>query len=978
MEAQHRTVIDDLNVEGLITALRSTVSGDVKFDAGSRALYATDGSNYRQPPIGLVIPKSADDVVATIAACRRYRVPLLNRGCGTSLAGQCCNAAVVMDLSIHLNHILEINPEEKWARVEPGVILDNLREAAEEYQLTFAPDPATHTHNTLGGMIGDNSCGVHSMMGGRTADNVIELDIVTYDGLRMTVGATSDEELEAIIAEGKRRGRIYQELKQLVDQHAEEIRRRYPDIPRRVSGHSLDELLPEKGFNIARALVGTESTCVTVLEAKVRLVDSPPYRTLLVLGYPDVYAAGDHVPEIRQFGPLGIEGLDAGLIRDMWRSNLHLGSIPYLPQGRGWLLCEFGGWTKEEAIGTAERAKKTLESSSHSPEMYLYTDREEQNRVWEIRESGLGATAHVPGKKDTWPGWEDSAVPPEHVGDYLRALRYLFDKYGYECDLYGHFGQGCIHTRIDFDLRSRQGIEQYRKFAEEAADLVVSMGGSFSGEHGDGQARGELLPRMFGEELVEAMRRFKRIWDPTWKMNPGKVIDPYRMDENLRLGTDYNPPHLKTEFQLPEDRGDFANFALRCVGVGKCRREKGGTMCPSFMVTREEKHSTRGRARLLFEMVRGDVITNGWREETVKDALELCLACKGCKGECPVNVDMATYKGEFNYHYYKLRPRPLKHYAFGHLDIWSHWASKSPAIVNVLMHSAPLSGLAKWMIGIAPQRQLPRFAHQTFQAWFAKHETPNPIGLPVLLWPDTFNNYWFPEILKSAVQVLEAGGYRVMVPEKKVCCGRPLYDIGMLPRAKRLLKRNLRLLHNEITDGVPFIALEPACGATFIDELVNLFPDEPQAQRLARQTYSFAAFVQENSERFELPSLDSEALLHLHCNHKALQSTEPDVALLKAMGIRASMPTTGCCGMAGSFGFERDKYDLSVACGERVLLPEVRNSRDRLVITDGYSCREQIRQATGRRALHIAEVAQMALQKGISGTASSKSPEPFE
>ncbi len=963
MEAKHRTAVESLNVEGLARELRSTVSGDVRFDAGSRALYATDGSNYRQPPIGLVIPKTPEDVAATITACRRYGAPLLNRGCGTSLAGQCCNVAVVMDLSIHLNHILEINPEEKWARVQPGVILDNLREAAEAHNLTFAPDPATHNHNTLGGMIGNNSCGVHSMMGGRTADNILELEIITYDGLRMKVGPTSDEELEAIMAGGGRRGKIYRELKALRDQHADQIRKRYPDIPRRVSGYNLDDLLPEKGFNVARALVGTESTCVTVLEATVRLVDSPPHRTLLVLGYPDVYAAGDHIPDIRRFEPLGLEGLDKGLIQDMRRSNLHLGAIPYLPDGEGWLLCEFGGWTSEEAKATAERAMSALRKSRQPPHMCLYTDIEDQSRVWEIRESGLGATAHVPGKKDTWPGWEDSAVPPERVGEYLRKLRKLFDKYGYECDLYGHFGQGCIHTRIDFDLRSREGIETYRKFAQEAADLVSAMGGSFSGEHGDGQSRGELLPRMYGDELVDAMRRFKRIWDPEWKMNPGKVIDPYRLDENLRLGTDYNPPHLRTQFQLPDDKGDFANAALRCVGVGKCRREKGGTMCPSFMVTREEKHSTRGRARLLFEMVKGEVITGGWREEAVKDALELCLACKGCKGDCPVNVDMATYKGEFNYHYYKLRRRPIRHYAFGLLDIWARWASKAPRTVNTLTHSGPLSGLAKRIIGIAPQRELPRFAHQTFQAWFQRHETPNPDGPPVLLWPDTFNNYWFPEILKAAVEVMESGGYRVKVPQKKVCCGRPLYDIGMLPRAKRLLKRNLRLLDDDIGAGVPLVGLEPACTATFVDELVNLFPHNQQAQRLAKQTHTFADFIQRNAERFPLPSLDTEALLHLHCNHKAILSTQPDTELLKRMGVRAEVPATGCCGMAGSFGFERDKYDVSIACGERVLLPEVRKSHDRLVITDGYSCREQIQQTTGRRALHIAEVAQMSLRK---------------
>jgi FAD/FMN-containing dehydrogenase/Fe-S oxidoreductase len=954
-----------IDAKGLEATIARSVRGTVRFDAGFRALYATDGSNYRQPPIGVVVPKDVADVEATLAACRQFGAPVLSRGCGTSLAGQCCNVAVVMDMSMHMNRILALDPVAKTARVQPGVILDNLRAAAERHHLTFAPDPATHTHNTLGGMIGNNSCGVHSMMGGRTVDNVHELEVLTYDGLRIRVGPTDEAALQGIIAGGDRRAEIYRELKTIRDLYAGRIREHYPDIPRRVSGYNLDDLLPEKGFHVARALVGSEATCVAVLEATVRLVDSPPARVLLVLGYADVYQAGDHIADLRQYGPVGLEGIDAGLVGDMRRAAMNTDNLRLLPDGGGWLLCEFGGDTPDAAEANARRAMNALKRGRQPPTMVLYSDRR-QKAVWEIRESGLGATAHVPGKLDTWPGWEDSAVPPERVGEYLRALKRLFDRHGYEADLYGHFGQGCIHTRIDFDLGTKAGIARYRRFAEEAADLIVGMGGSFSGEHGDGQARGELLERMYGPELMQAMRRFKRAWDPLGRMNPGKVIDPYRLDENLRIGTDYAPPPLKTVFAFPADGGDFAKAALRCVGVAKCRREQGGTMCPSFMATREEMHSTRGRARLLFEMVRGDVITKGWREPAVKEALDLCLACKGCKGDCPVQVDMATYKAEFNHHYYRHRLRPREHYAFGLIDVWARWGARAPWLANAVNHAPAIGRLVKWAAKVAPERTIPRLAPRTFRRIARGHESANRQGREVILWVDTFNNHFHPETLAAALEVLEAAGFRVKLPRRRLCCGRPLYDIGMLPRAKRLLARTLRALHDDIRAGVPVVGLEPACVATFRDELLNLFPHDQQAQRLGRQTFLLGEFLAEHADGYRPPPLHRQAKLHLHCNHKAILRPEADSRLLEQMGMECEVLDSGCCGMAGAFGFDRDKYGVSMACGERVLLPAVRNAgRDTLIISDGYSCREQIAQGTGVRALHLAEVLQMALHKGL-------------
>src|SRR6185437_5996142 len=588
--------------------LRRVVTGEVRFDRGSRAMYSTDGSNYRQVPIGVVIPKSRQDVIETVAICRRFGAPLLSRGGGTSLAGQCCNVAVVIDWSKYLNNVLELNPQEKYARVQPGTICDTLRNAATPFTLTWGPDPATHNHCTFGGMLGNNSCGVHAQMAGKAGENVEAMDLVLYDGTQMTVGWMDNEQLEAKISLGGREGEIYARLKSLRDRYGKLIEERYPRIPRRVSGYNLDHLLlGEDGcFNVAKSLVGSEATCITILEAKVRLIYSYPKRVLLVLGYPSIYEAGDHVPKILEYKPIGFEGLDNFLINNVKKKGMpQVDDLSVLPEGKGWLMVEFGAGTTEEAEQQARAAMAALEGAG-APSMKLCVDEAEQQRVWDVREAGLGATAFVPGEPLTWEGWEDSAVPPDKVGAYLRDLCSLYEKYDYQSALYGHFGQGCIHCRIDFDLMSEPGIRKWRSFMEEATDLVTRYGGSISGEHGDGQSKAEFLYKMFGTELIEAFREFKSIWDPDWKMNPGKIVEPYRLDENLRLGADYHPWEPSTYFKFPDDHGSFAHAALRCVGVGKCRRENGegdqNTMCPSYMVTHEEMHSTRGRTHLLWEM----------------------------------------------------------------------------------------------------------------------------------------------------------------------------------------------------------------------------------------------------------------------------------------------------------------------------------------------------------------------------------------
>ncbi|MBW3624368.1 MAG: FAD-binding protein [Armatimonadetes bacterium] len=940
--------------------LKEAIRGEVRFDDGSRALYATDASNYRQVPIGVVIPLDAEDVVRTMAACRKHGAPVLSRGGGTSLAGQCCNVAVVMDFTKYMNRIVELDPEKRNARVQPGCVLDDLRDAAERHHLTFGPDPATHNHCVIGGMIGNNSCGIHSVMAGKTDDNVEEMEILTYDGCRMRVGKTNEEDLERIIREGGRRGEIYSQLKAFRDKYADLIRRRYPDIPRCVSGYNLTHLLPENGFHIARALVGSEGTLVTVLEATTRLVHSPPCRSLILLGYPDVYQAGDHVPEVLEFGPIGLEGMDGRLPYFMEKKGLNVKKLTYLPEGQGWLLVEFGGETTEEAEQKSLRLKEAIERKENPPSVNIYTDPEEAENVWKIRESGLGATAFVPGENDTWPGFEDSAVHPDKLGDYLRDFRKLLDEYGYKCSLYGHFGDGCLHVRIDFDVKTHAGITKYRAFMAEASEMVVRYGGSLSGEHGDGQSRAEFLEKMYGEEMLQAFREFKAIWDPDGKMNPGKVVDPYRMDENLRLGTDYRPWEPETHFQYPEDGHSFSRAAQRCVGVGECRRKHSGTMCPSYMVTLEEKHSTRGRAHLLFEMMQGDVITDGWKSEHVKESLDLCLACKGCKGDCPLGVDVATYKAEFLSHYYEGRVRPVVAFSLGLIHWWARLAALMPGMANLMTQVKPFSTALKALGGIAPQRAVPPFAPQTFKQWFRNHTPKNPNAPKVLLWPDTFNNHFHPEIAKAAVEVLEGAGYRVVVPEATLCCGRPLYDYGLLDLAKRQLRQILDALRPEISAGVPMIGLEPSCTAVFRDEMVNLFPNDEDARRLREQTFTLSEFL--TSEGYEPPPLRCTALMHGHCHQKALIGLSAEEELMEKMGLDCTAPETGCCGLAGSFGYEKEKYDLSQRCGERVLLPAVREAdRETLIITDGFSCRSMIAQNTGRRALHMAQILHMAM-----------------
>ena len=944
--------------------LKRTVRGEVRFDRGSRALYASDASNYRQIPIGLVVPRDSADVVAAVAACREFRAPVLPRGAGTSLAGQSCNVAVVLDFTKYMNQILELNVAERYARIQPGVVLDTLRDRAEAHHLTFAPDPSTHNRCTIGGMIGNNSCGTHSLLGGKTVDNVEELKILLYDGTQITVGATSDAELDRILRESGRRGEIYARLRTIRDQYAALIRSRFPRIPRRVSGYNLDELLPESGFHVAHALVGTEGTCVTVLEAKLKLIHSPPHRALVGLGYKDAFLAADHVTEILNFRPIGLEGFEGSMVDGLKKKGAP--HLDLLPEGRGYLLVEFGSDDPGRCQETARQLLEHIKPLPGTPASRLY-NKTEARAVWQIREAGPRASAFSPGAPPQVDGWDDSAVAPEKLGPYLRDLRALLNEFDYQGAFYGHFGHGCVHLRVSFDLQSENGIRKYNEFINRAADLVISYGGSLSGEHGDGQSRAALLPKMFGPELMKAFGEFKSTWDPANGMNPHKVVDPYSPMENLRLGADYKPLEPATHFKFPDDDGSFAKAAQRCIGIGACRKSDTGSMCPSYMVTLEEEHSTRGRAHMLFELLQGEIVRGGWQDEQVKKALDLCLACKACKSECPANVDIATYKAEFLSHFYETNSRPLFAHAFGRIDKWLQIASLAPRAANFLSHAPGFSHILRSALRLAPEREIPRLAPASFlqSARENRGESASPQApagaREVILWVDTFNNYFHPETVQAALGVLVYAGFAVTIPSRQPCCGRPLYDFGMLDRAKQYLERIIEVFAQPIDAGIPIVVLEPSCASVFRDELQNLFPDHPRASRLRSQTFLLSEFLERHAVGYEPPRLQRKVLLHGHCHQKALMKMTHAESLLRKMGAELQSVDSGCCGMAGPFGFEREKYSIAQAAGERVLLPAVRQaSADTLIISDGFSCREQILQSTGRRALHLAEAIHLA------------------
>jgi len=921
-------------------------------------LYSTDASNYRLIPLGVVIPRHEGDVIAAIALARENQVAVLPRGGGTSLAGQTCNHALVLDFSKYLNSIRSIEAARKIAVVEPGVVLSQLNGAAAKLDLQFAPDPTTKDRCCLGGMIGNNSCGAHSVQYGKTVDNLLEIDALLYDGTRLHFGAGGSEQIAQSGTQSKRASEIYSRLTALRDRYADAIRGGFPCIPRRVSGYNLDQLLPENGFNLARALVGSEGTLALTLSATVRLVPRPRYRALLVMAFEDMFVAADQVPWILEHRPQALEGFDSRLI-EFCRMKSGASDVErMLPSGGGYLMVEFGADTADEARG---RAADLAGHAEHSPVLAsckLFSDERDQKAVWDLRESGLGASAVIAGRPRTWPGAEDTAVAPAKLGGFLRRFSALLEGHHLEAaTFYGHFGDGCVHCRINFDFFSPDGVRRFRSAMLDIADLVAEFGGSLSGEHGDGRARSELLPKIFGSKLIEAFADFKAIFDPDHRMNPGVIVAPDTMDANLRATAPPRP--TQTHFDFSADQG-FAGAALRCVGIGKCRHQEGGTMCPSYMATREEAHSTRGRAHLLFEALTGDLLAGAAADNAVYDALDLCLACKGCKRECPAGVDMATYKAEFLSHYYQRHRRPLTAHLFGRIHQAAQVAQFTPGLASRLMRTGLARALLHNRFGIHPERTLPAFARQTFRAWFRGHKPAATGTRSVVLFPDTFTNFFEPRVGRAAVAVLERAGFAVEIPALDLCCGRPPFDQGMLDTARRWLGHVMNALTPVVEPGATIVGLEPSCLLTFRDELPGLFPHDPRAAKLARSALMFDEFLAREASRIAFPVLTGRtALLHGHCHQKAIAGLDNEIAILKRIpGLELQLPDSGCCGMAGAFGYDAEHYEVSRAIGERVLLPAVRAAApDTIIISDGFSCRTQIAHfCPGRNAMHLAEV----------------------
>ncbi|WP_425245064.1 FAD-binding and (Fe-S)-binding domain-containing protein [Streptomyces sp. NEAU-NA10] len=971
-----------VDVAGLEAALRAEVDAEVRFDAGSRGAYATDGSNYRQVPIGVVVPRTVEAGALAVRVCARFGAPVLSRGGGTSLAGQSTNTAVVIDWTKYCHRLISVDPDARTCVVEPGIVLDELNRRLSDHRLQFGPKPSTHSHCALGGMIGNNSCGASAQAYGKTVDNVRRLEILTYDGLRMWVGPTSKAERARIAAEGGRRAEIHEGLDRIVTEYLADIRRGYPKIPRRVSGYNLDSLLPENGFDVAKALVGSEGTLVTVLRAELDLVPVPEYQSLLVLGYDDICRAGDDVSHLLEHcSPTQLEALDGRMAQLMREEGAYLDSLDVLPEGDAWLLLQFSGDSQDGVDEQAHTLLRALGRSEKDPGVAFSDDPAREQKMLKAREAGLGVTARPPDDRETWEGWEDSAVPPERLGDYLRDLKQLFEEFDYDHpSLYGHFGQGCVHTRIPFGLKTAEGVAVFRRFLERAADLVASYGGSLSGEHGDGQSRGELLTRMFGERLVNAFGEMKALFDPGNRMNPGKVVDPNPVDGQLRLGPTWRPATPETHFGYPEDDHSFTRAVMRCVGIGNCRSHSGGVMCPSYRATKEEEHSTRGRARLLFEMLDGhadSAVTDGWRSTEVRDALDLCLACKGCKSDCPVNVDMATYKAEFLAHHYSGRLRPAAHYSMGWLPLWARLSRIAPTLVNTVLHAPGLARAGKRLAGVDTAREAPVFAPESFLEWWRARgaDEPDPADpRTVVLWPDTFSTYFHPSIAQSAVRVLEDAGFDVAVPARPVCCGLTWISTGQLTVAEKVLRRTLGVLRPYLEHGTPIIGLEPSCTAVFRSDAPELMPADQDVKRLAGQVRTFAEqLVHHAPDGWRPPRLARQATVQTHCHQHAITKFDADEELMRRAHLDADVLDEGCCGLAGNFGFERGHHEVSMAVAEQGVLPAVRDAAPgSLLLADGFSCRTQIEQGgTGRRALHLAE----ALALGLDGTLPGEHPE---
>jgi len=947
-------VIADRVTADLVAALRREVRGEVSDDARRRAEHSTDASNYRVVPRVVVAPRDVDDVLAALAVAREAGVPVTARGGGTSVAGNAVGPGVVLDLVRHLDRIETVDPETRTARVEPGVVMGALQKAAAPHGLRFGPDPSTWTRATLGGMIGNNACGPHAVAYGRTADNVLELDVVDGTGRRFTAGAG-----DLSVVPG---------LDGLVAANLDVLRTELGRFERQVSGYSLEHLLPERGADLAKALVGTEGTCVTVLGATLRLVELPTAPVLVVLGYPDMPAAADAAPALLAHHPLAVEGMDARLV-DVVRQARGASSVPPLPEGGGWLFCEIGGADLAAALAAARR----LVADAGTTAVEIYEPGPQAAAVWRIRADGAGLAGRTASGAQAWPGFEDSAVPPEHLGDYLRALESLMADHRVDGMAYGHFGDGCVHLRLDVPLE-RDG-SALRAFMTDAAHLVAEHGGSLSGEHGDGRARSELLPLMYTPKALEVFGAFKHLFDPDGLLNPGVLVDPRPLDADLRRPAARRLP--TRGFAFAEDDGDLTTAVHRCVGVAKCRTDSsasGGFMCPSYLATGDEKDVTRGRARVLQEMANGTLISRGWSAPEVEESLDLCLSCKACSSDCPAGVDMARYKSEVTYRRYKGRLRPVNHYVLGWLPRWARaiTAARLGALVNALLGVRPVARLVLRAGGMDPRRDMVTFARVPFRAMSGSGRGSDALAergrgsggdrRPVLLWTDSFNDNLSPEVARAAVAVLRDAGYQVLVPDHAACCGLTWISTGQLDGAKKQLRHLLDALAPFAVNGIPIVGLEPSCTAVLRSDLRELLPDDPRAEAVARETRTLAELLTAPApvgpgDRWQAPDLsDVTAVAQPHCHQHAVMTWTADRALLASAGATIT-ELSGCCGLAGNFGMERGHYDLSVAVAERSLLPALAAAAPTdLYLADGFSCRTQAQHLAEVDGLHLAQL----------------------
>ncbi|MFI2755102.1 FAD-binding and (Fe-S)-binding domain-containing protein [Cellulomonas sp. P22] len=944
----------------LVHALRAVVRGSVDDSTRRRAEYSTDASNYRVVPEVVVLPRDVDDVLATLEVAREAGAPITSRGGGTSVAGNAIGPGVVIDFSRHVNRVLEIDPEARTARIEPGVIMADLQKQAAPFGLRFGPDPSTQARATLGGMIGNNACGPRAVAYGRTADNVLALDVVDGTGRRFTAGRGLD---------------VVPGLDALVRSEMEMIRTELGRFGRQVSGYSLEHLLPEKGADLAKALVGTEGTLVTVVGATVNLVPVPATPVLVVLGYPDMPTAADAVPALLAHSPLAIEGMDARLV-DVVRRVRGASAVPHLPTGAGWLFVEVGGASLDEALDNA----RSLAADAATDAVQLYPPGPDATAMWRIREDGAGLGGRTPSGAQAWPGFEDSAVPPARLGGYLRELEALMASHHVDGLAYGHFGDGCVHLRLDVPLE-RSG-EPLRAFMTDAAHLVAAHGGSLSGEHGDGRARSELLPVMYSPRAIGAFEAFKQLFDPRDLLNPGVLVHPRPLDADLRRPAAHPLPALGGRdggFAFEHDAGDLTTAVHRCVGVGKCRADttaSGGFMCPSYLATRDEKDSTRGRARVLQELANGTLVTRGWSAPEVEQSLDLCLSCKACSSDCPAGVDMAQYKSEVLFRRYRRRLRPVTHYVLGWLPRWTRLVTGVPGlarVANTLLGWRPLAKVVLSVGGMDPRRSMVRFAPTPFRTWWRREgraatSTPTaPDTRPrpkVVLWTDSFSDSLSPSVPQAAVRVLRAAGYDVLVPDQDACCGLTWITTGQLPAARKHLTQLLGVLAPYAVNGIPIVGLEPSCTAVLRSDLLDLLPDDPRAVAVSRATHTLAELLMapaptgpDPDAGWTLPDLsDVTAVVQPHCHHHSVMTYTADRTLLTRAG--ASFRTlAGCCGLAGNFGMEKGHYDVSVAVAEHELLPALREAAPGDVfLADGFSCRTQADQLADVQGVHLAEL----------------------